>query len=122
MAPYLTERGFMQLIDRLIAKANKIVMQYSDDVFIISNETGARMVDGQEFPSFEAAQEYVESLLLDDLLDCTVIINDLGAYPTESEEERKKKYEEWVAAVEAEQRLKENGGMEPFQSKDRRLI
>lgn len=70
----------INLVDRLIAKAQKIKFSYADDVFIISNETGKWMAEGQEFPSFEAAQEYVESLLPDGLpdYDCTVVINDLG--------------------------------------------
>lgn len=84
MAPYLAERGLtMNLIDRLIAKAKKIKLAYGDNVFVISNETGKWMVEGQEFPSLEAAQEYVESLLPDDLPDCTVIINDLGPCNTD---------------------------------------
>ena len=76
----------MNLVDRLIAKAQKIKFSYSDDVFIISNETGKWMAEGQEFPSFEAAQEYVESLLPDALpdCDCTVIINDLGSCDPET--------------------------------------
>lgn len=68
----------MKLIDRLIDKAKTIKLSYGDNVFIISNETGKWVVEGQEFPDLEAAQEYVESLLPDDALGSTVIINDTG--------------------------------------------
>lgn len=76
----------MNLVERLIAKAQTIKLSYTDDVFIISNETGKWTVAGQEFLTFEAAQEYVESLLQDALVDCdcTVIINDLGTCDQET--------------------------------------
>lgn len=68
----------MNTVDRLIEKAKKIKLTYGDSVFIISNETGKWTAEGQEFPSFEAAQEYVESLCPDDDPNSVVIINDLG--------------------------------------------
>lgn len=68
----------MRLIDRLIAKARVIKLVCSDNVFIISNETGKWMADSQDFPSLETAQEYVEGLVRDADSDITVIINDIG--------------------------------------------
>ena len=82
MAPYLTERGLtMNLIDRLIAKAQTIQLALGDDVFIIIREDVGWTVDGQQFPDLEAAQRYVEGLIPDNADDCTVIINDAPPFP-----------------------------------------
>ena len=80
MALYLNEETVMNLIDRLITKAQTIQLTYGDNVFIISNETGNWTVDGQTFPDLEAAQEYVDSLIPNDAGECTVIIDDLGQF------------------------------------------
>lgn len=69
----------MNAVDRLIEKARKIKLTYGDNVFIITKESGGWTVDGRIFPTFEAAQEYVDGLISDDGEDsATVIINDLG--------------------------------------------
>lgn len=48
MAPYLAERGLtMNLIDRLIAKAQTIQLALGDDVFMIIREDVGWTVDGQ---------------------------------------------------------------------------
>lgn len=66
----------MNQIDRLIAKAKKLGLG-NGDVFLISGETGIWKVGDKEFPDFESAEQYVDTLLAGSGEDCTVIINDI---------------------------------------------
>lgn len=123
MAPYLAERGLpMNLIDRLIAKAQTIQLALGDDVFIIIREDVGWTVDGQQFPDLEAAQGYVEGLIPDNAGDCTVIINDTPPSPAPEPEsvqrKRRKRYiEEYIA-----QKAKAENPLPPMPKKDRNLI
>ena len=84
----------MNLIDRLIAKAQTIQLALGDDVFMIIREDVGWTVDGQQFPDLEAAQGYVEGLIPDNAGDCTVIINDAPPSPVPEPESRRRKRRE----------------------------
>lgn len=71
----------MNLIDRLLVKAQTIQLTYGNDVFIIIREVAGWAVDGQRFLDLEAAQGYVEGLVPDNNAECTVIINDAPPFP-----------------------------------------
>lgn len=66
----------MNQIDRLIAKAKKLGLG-GGDVLLISGETGIWKVGNKEFPDFESAEQYVDTLLAGPGEDSTVIINDI---------------------------------------------
>ena len=123
MAPYLAERGLtMNLIDRLIAKAQTIQLALGDDVFIIIREDVGWTVDGQQFPDLEAAQRYVEGLIPDNADDCTVIINDTPPSPApEPESKRRKRRERYIREYIAKKTKAENP-LPPIPKKDRNLI
>lgn len=110
----------MDLVGRLIAKAQKIKLSYGDNVFIISNETGRWMAEGRDFPSFEAAQKYVEDLIPEGDSDSVIIINDLGPSPFPEPDRAVGIWpKEWLE----EQKVKRAGTRFPERpKKDRRLI
>ena len=116
----------MNLIDRLIARAQEARLVCRDNVFIISNETGEWMVEGRRFPDSEAALEYVEGLMPDDSPECMVIINDLRPCDPEALAGLAAPYD-WIDRIREEnrerirrEREEEKRGRPP--EKDRRLI
>lgn len=116
----------MKLLDRLINKAKTIQLTYGDNVFIISNETGKWIVDGQEFPDLDSAQEYVEGLLPDNVPDSTLIINDVGPCNMDALAELAVS-EDWQDRIikentERRQREREKERLNRPPKKDRRLI
>lgn len=66
----------MNQVDRLIAKAKRLGLG-DGDVFVISGETGIWKVGDREFPDFESAEQYIDTLIGDSKGDYTVIIDDL---------------------------------------------
>lgn len=112
----------MNLIDRLLAKAQTIQLTYGNDVFIIIREAAGWVVDGRQFPDLEAAQEYVEGLVPDNDADCTVIINDALPSPEpEPESVQRKRRKRLIAEYKAEKAKAENP-LPPMPKKDRNLI
>lgn len=112
----------MNLIDRLLAKAQTIQLTYGNDVFIIIREDVGWTVDGQQFPDLGAAQGYVEGLVPDNNADCTVIINDVPPSPAPEPEsvqrKRRKRYiREYIAP-----KAKAENPLPPMPKKDRNLI
>lgn len=123
MAPYLAERGLtMNLIDRLIAKAQTIQLALGDNVFMIIREDVGWTVDGQQFPDLEAAQGYVEGLIPDNAGDCTVIINDAPPSPAPEPESRRRKRRERYIREYIAQKTKAENPLPPMPKKDRNLI
>ncbi len=112
----------MNLIDRLLVKAQTIQLTYGNDVFIIIREVAGWAVDGQRFPDLEAAQGYVEGLVPDNNAECTVIINDAPPSPApEPESVQRKRRKQWIAEYKAEKAKAENP-LPPMPKKDRNLI
>lgn len=123
MVPYLAERGLpMNLIDRLIAKAQTIQLALGDDVFIIIREGVGWTVDGQRFLDLEAAQGYVEGLIPDNAGDCTVIINDAPPSPAPEPESKQRKRRERYIREYIAQKTKAENPLPQMPKKDRNLI
>lgn len=112
----------MNLIDRLLVKAQTIQLTYGNDVFIIIREVAGWAVDGQRFPDLEAAQGYVEGLIPDNAGDCTVIINDAPPSPVPEPESRRRKRRERYIREYIAQKTKAENPLPPMPKKDRNLI
>lgn len=112
----------MNLIDRLLVKAQTIQLTYGNDVFIIIREVAGWAVDGQRFPDLEAAQGYVEGLVPDNNAECTVIINDAPPSPAPEPESRRRKRRERYIREYIAQKTKAENPLPPMPKKDRNLI
>lgn len=112
----------MNLIDRLIAKAQTIQLALGDDVFMIIREDVGWTVDGRQFLDLESAQGYVEGLIPDNAGDCTVIINDAPPSPAPEPESRRRKRRERYIREYIAQKTKAENPLPPMPKKDRNLI
>lgn len=112
----------MNLIDRLLVKAQTIQLAYGGAVFIIIREDMGWTVDGQQFPDLEAAQGYVGGLVPDNAGDCTVIINDVPPSPASEPESKRRKRRERYIRERIAQKTKAGNPLPPMPKKDRNLI
>lgn len=67
----------MKQIDGLIMRARRMLSS-GGGLFIIRKEAGKWMIEGREFPSEEAAEQYIDDMA-GNTEEITVIINDAGS-------------------------------------------